>query len=258
MTQAIIPTESTDIVERVLLAGDLSKLTPQERVTYYAQTCKSLGLNPLTRPFEYIILNNKLTLYARKDCTDQLRNLKGISIGKPDIQTIDDLIIVTVEATDKTGRKDSDLGVVRKSDMRGDLANAMMKAVTKAKRRVTLSICGLGMLDETEVETIPDARPAPHAEVSTKLSRDNGAGGDTVMGQKPVAPELMTARSDYKRVRLLAKERGIPITPGETATADDDTPTLDARTATLVAKVKAFDLNACIIEASEDPLSPGK
>ena len=30
-----------------------------------------------------------------------------------------------------------------------------MKAETKAKRRVTLSICGLGMLDETEVETVP-------------------------------------------------------------------------------------------------------
>jgi hypothetical protein len=36
-------------------------------------------------------------------------------------------------------------------------ANAMMKAETKAKRRVTLSICGLGMLDETEVESIPEA-----------------------------------------------------------------------------------------------------
>jgi hypothetical protein len=29
-----------------------------------------------------------------------------------------------------------------------------MKAVTKAKRRVTLSICGLGWLDESEIETI--------------------------------------------------------------------------------------------------------
>ena len=37
----------------------------------------------------------------------------------------------------------------------------MMKAETKAKRRVTLSICGLGMLDETEVETIPHAYPVP-------------------------------------------------------------------------------------------------
>ena len=49
--------------------------------------------------------------------------------------------------------------------LRGEaLSNAMMKATTKAKRRVTLSLCGLGMLDETEVESIPHcargARPS--------------------------------------------------------------------------------------------------
>jgi hypothetical protein len=43
--------------------------------------------------------------------------------------------------------------------MRGDFGNVVMKAVTKSKRRVTLSLCGLGMLDESEVETIPDAKP---------------------------------------------------------------------------------------------------
>ena len=52
-----------------------------------------------------------------------------------------------------------EVGVVNKGDMRGDMANAQMKAVTKAKRRLTLSMCGLGWLDETEVQTIPDARP---------------------------------------------------------------------------------------------------
>jgi hypothetical protein len=35
------------------------------------------------------------------------------------------------------------------------LANAIMKCETKAKRRVTLSICGLGLLDELDVETLP-------------------------------------------------------------------------------------------------------
>jgi hypothetical protein len=43
--------------------------------------------------------------------------------------------------------------------MRGDFGNALMKAVTKAKRRLTLSLVGLGWLDETEVETIPGAKP---------------------------------------------------------------------------------------------------
>jgi hypothetical protein len=35
-----------------------------------------------------------------------------------------------------------------------------MKCETKAKRRVTLSICGLGMLDETELETISGSKQA--------------------------------------------------------------------------------------------------
>ena len=38
----------------------------------------------------------------------------------------------------------------------------MLKGITKAKRRVTLSLVGLGMMDETEVVTIPGAeRIAP-------------------------------------------------------------------------------------------------
>lgn len=158
MTQAIQKQQDgATALEQVLLNGDLSQLTAEQRIQYYKATCESLGLNPLTKPFDYIKLNNKLTLYAKKDATDQLRKLRGVSIDKPDIQQIDNLIIVTVMAVDKDGRKDSDIGVVGKGDMGGNIGNALMKAVTKAKRRVTLSICGLGMLDETEVETIPDA-----------------------------------------------------------------------------------------------------
>ncbi|MFM1889700.1 MAG: hypothetical protein RLZZ565_457, partial [Planctomycetota bacterium] len=61
-------------IEQVLISGDLSRLTAEQRNIYYKSVCDSLGLNPLTRPFDYITLNGKLTLYARKDCTDQLRS----------------------------------------------------------------------------------------------------------------------------------------------------------------------------------------
>ena len=49
-------------IENVLIAGDLSKLNVDQRLSYYKSVCESLGLNHLTRPFEYITLNNKLTL----------------------------------------------------------------------------------------------------------------------------------------------------------------------------------------------------
>lgn len=153
-----LPQISNDIIEKVLITGDLSKLSPEHRVNYYQHVCTSLGLNPLTKPFEYITLNGKLTLYAKKDCTDQLRNLYSISVQISDRSKMDDVYLVTAKATNASGRCDESIGAVNIANLRGDaLANALMKAETKAKRRATLSLCGLGILDETETETIPQA-----------------------------------------------------------------------------------------------------
>lgn len=160
MTMELTTHGAADIVERVVIEGDLSKLAAAERVVYYRAVCDSLGLNPLTKPLDYITLNGKLTLYARKDAADQLRRRDGVSIISLDTQIVNDAYIV--KAVARLGdRMDAATGVVSIKGLFGDnLANAMMKAETKAKRRVTLSICGLGMLDETEIETVSDARPA--------------------------------------------------------------------------------------------------
>lgn len=151
------------VIERVVIEGDLSKLSPAERVAYYRRVCESLGLNPYTKPFDYIVLNGKLTLYARKDATEQLRKLHGVSITIVAREWLQDLGVyaVTARATTPDGRTDEAIGAVHVAGLKGEsLANALMKAETKAKRRVTLSICGLGWLDETEVSDIPDARAA--------------------------------------------------------------------------------------------------
>lgn len=146
-------------IESVLIGGDLSKLTPEQRVNYYKAVCDSVGLNPLTRPFDYITLNAKLTLYAKKDATDQLRKRDGVSITKLEREVMNDICLVTAYAQTVT-RSDASTGAVSIKGLSGDaLANAMMKAETKAKRRVTLSICGLGLLDETEIETVSTAVP---------------------------------------------------------------------------------------------------
>ena len=68
------------IMEQVLIGGDLAQLTEAQRLAYYRTVCQSLGLNPLSKPFEYLWLNGKLRLYALRDCADQLRRLHGISI----------------------------------------------------------------------------------------------------------------------------------------------------------------------------------
>lgn len=150
-TELVTQEPKATMLERVVVGNDLSKLAPAERLTYYAQICQSLGLNPLTQPFQYLFLNGKLTLYATKAATDQLRELKGVSITRVETQKLEDLYVVTAHAT-RGGRTDSSMGAVSIAGLKGDaLANAMMKAETKAKRRATLSICGLGLLDESEV-----------------------------------------------------------------------------------------------------------
>lgn len=160
-------------IERVVVAGDLSKLSAPERWDYYRGVCQSVGLNPFTKPFEYITLNGKLTLYALKGATDQLRRLYGLSISEPTVKMSDGLCIVTVTGTDARGRSDSEIGAVVLPPGGEARANALMKALTKAKRRLTLSMCGLGMLDESEVETIPNAtRPVLDAAPAVELNPD--------------------------------------------------------------------------------------
>lgn len=143
------------IMKEVMLKGDLNKIDPQDRMEYYLATCESLGLNTKTQPFAFIQLNNKLQMYAKKDATDQLREIHKVSISQPVIEHHDDMVIVAVNASVPSGRTDSDIGAVSLAGLRGEAkANGIMKAITKAKRRVTLSICGLGMLDESEVAGI--------------------------------------------------------------------------------------------------------
>lgn len=149
-------------IEDLMIKGDLSKLSDGERVNYYKMVCESMNLNPLTKPFDYILLNGKLTLYATKNCTEQLRKLNGVSIESLDDKVVDDLYIVKAHARDKTGRTDTSTGAVNIGNLKGEpKANAIMKAETKAKRRVTLSISGLGWCDESEVESIPGAKTVP-------------------------------------------------------------------------------------------------
>ena len=145
--------------EAAIIEGDLSRLTPAERVAYYNRVCDALGLLATTKPFGYIVLSGKLTLYAMKGCTDQLRKIHGVSLDINSITIEDGICVVSVSATDSAGRSDTDIGAVVCGHLKGeDLANAKMRAVTKAKRRVTLSLCGLGFLDESEVTSIPEAR----------------------------------------------------------------------------------------------------
>jgi hypothetical protein len=139
--------------------------------------------------------------------------------------------IVTASATTKDGRTDTDEGAVSMvypdevfdfrirqkvrhpeagKPLRGDdRANAILKAISKAKRRVTLSVCGLGMLDETEVEAIPPERAEP-----VKVNRVDQA-------HTPKGPRQLPAAEPEAR-REPGDDGDDPITPEEVRAFLDD------------------------------------
>lgn len=182
MSTEIATTSQANLLEKVIAEGDLSRLTPEERMSYYRAVCESVGLNPLTQPLGYLKLNGKLTLYALKGATDQLRKINHVSVISLDAKNTGGLYIVTCHVKDESGRTDASTGAVAVEGLRGDaLANAIMKTETKAKRRATLSICGLGLLDESEVETIRDAHP-------TKVSHAEQPSAPTTNGKHAATP----------------------------------------------------------------------
>lgn len=158
-----------ETMQHLVSGGDCSKLTPAQKTAYYVARCEAAGLDPRAQPFAFMRLNGKEVLYAQKAASDQLAAKHGVRMTIVSQSTEDGIRVVTVRAETKDGRQTDEIGAVLVKGLVGDaLCNAMMKAVTKAKRRAVLSICGLGMLDETEVETIPQATPvasAPSVEV---------------------------------------------------------------------------------------------
>src|SRR5919109_1611587 len=117
------------VVEQVVIGGDLARLAPAQRVAYYRAVCQSLGLNCLTQPFEYIRLQDRLRLYAKREATDQLRRLHRVSVEIVGREQQGDLYVVTARATMPDGRTDESTGAACLTGLSGaNLANALMKA----------------------------------------------------------------------------------------------------------------------------------
>jgi hypothetical protein len=156
MSKELSTTGAGELLQSLVIQGDLSKLNEGQKVQYYMELCRSLGLNPVTQPFALLKFQGKEVLYAKKDATEQLRKIHGISVtdlvGE---DQHDGTYVVTCNVKDKSGKTDISTGVVSTEGLKGEaLGNKKMVAETKSKRRATLSICGLGMLDESEVSSV--------------------------------------------------------------------------------------------------------
>jgi hypothetical protein len=155
--ETAIPLDMSIGAMQEAFAGNLAQLTGDQRLKFYALKCKASGLNPFNQPFEWIVLNGKLQLYAKKGCAEELAKIHNVSTEILSREMSDGILIVRGRFTMPNGRKDEAIGAVPYNEkmMPADKANAVMKAETKCKRRGWISICSLGMLDESELDTIP-------------------------------------------------------------------------------------------------------
>ena len=88
-----------------------------QRAQFLYHFAKSQGLNPATKPFDLIVLNNKLTLYANRTAADQLRKIHGITSKRLYAGPLqlgntvrEDVYMVEFEVTDKDGRSEIHVG----------------------------------------------------------------------------------------------------------------------------------------------------
>lgn len=173
----------TRVIESLVLRGDLSGLGPAERARFYTQMCEGLGLNPHAQPFAFLRLNGKEVLYATRGATDQLAAIHKLNREIVDGPKVIDLagtklVYAVCRATHPNGRVETATATVPLVDP----VNVLMKCETKAKRRATLSILGLGVLDEMELETIPANVQEPGGGV------DLAQASPPPVEEEPVAP----------------------------------------------------------------------
>lgn len=198
------------LVASLVLNADLKGMTKEQQVSYYIGLCERLGLDPYTRPFQLIELQGKLTMYATKAATQQLAGRHGISTTVVGREWLKDegLYVVTARASLASGQYTDDMGAVNVSGLRGEaMANAMMKATTKAKRRATLALVGLGMLDEEEMDTVAGAVrvdvPIVEAEDVPTYSQTAEVDAADVIAEWIAAIE--GASSDVEMAKLIAQ-----------------------------------------------------
>lgn len=221
-----IPQVTLKAYERAIVLGDLASLSEEEKLAYYQAICASVGLNPLSKPFDFTTIRGSLALFANASCAAQLRQLHGISVTDLQREFRDGMLLVTIKVQDKAGRCDLATGVVpyaaNVEATAQDRAHQIMAAETKAKRRATLSLCGLGMLDESEIESIrqqereaisalpkPTVAPAINQEAAPVVYDSNH---ESIIGYPPV-PKLETTGAPFGNTPSpIVKPAAPPIT----------------------------------------------
>lgn len=157
--------EQIGAVETALMMNNFGALTKAQRALVILKKCEQIGVSIWLQPYAWGTMDGKLVPVPLKGLFQQLRAKNNLTITKIEEEIDKELGIFMVKVhgrvTGSSGvvREDMGLGVVGIKGLTGDpLANAMMKAHTKAKNRLTGSLCGGDSgIDDTEMSSVAGA-----------------------------------------------------------------------------------------------------
>jgi hypothetical protein len=235
-----------ELMERIIAVGDLRALSPEDRAHYLVRLAGSVGLNPMSQPFDLIPgRDGSLKPYLNKGGTDQLRKLYRLRTVLRSAREVAGVYVVEVEVTDGV-RSETNIGAVSIDGLRGEpLQNALMKAHTKAKRRATLDWVGLGVLDEAEIEGVRSDYDEQRATVTAEAVRevapalgdgipdadfaDTNSGELVGQDRAGIRPQAETREQVLADIERYAGELGWTVQDAE-QWAFEQTPPINART----------------------------
>lgn len=167
---------TTAFQQAVAANRDTAGLRPEHRGALLNELARALKLNPLTKPVIFLKTGQGESIYVTRQGADQIAarlKLNREVIEGPDARKIGNIEVAfcRVRVTAPDGRSETSTATLAFSDP----AMILMKVETKAKRRATLSIAGLGMLSEEDAEEMGiDAtidRTAPASEPTAAQNR---------------------------------------------------------------------------------------
>lgn len=245
-------------VREYFRSGNVAQLTQEEKDFVLSKLCERYGLDPILRPFDLISFQGSAKFYMTASATNQLANLKGLTREIIDL-SIDEAKLLakcTVVVRDPQGRSETanafiavskflpptkDNPQMRKVMLEGeDLANALMKLETKAKRKATLSF--FGVMDAgadyedrpTATQIQPDvSRPQVMADVAEaqKVVASPTAPA-TAPAPMPTAEEILSPATPEKKRGRPPKAQATPTQENNVIDVEASIPTVQTATPT--------------------------
>lgn len=163
---------SIDAMHAAMTAGDLSKLSKEEQAIVYLETCRDLGLNWRTKPFLIVnVRGGGAQLYPTVEGLEQLAAIHNVSTTITQHGPVGDLYLVRIRASLPSGRSAEKSGMVTIKGLSGDtLANAIMKAESKAYRRAVRAVVSLNSFQAHPDPTLNPPGPAIAHEIPEAMA----------------------------------------------------------------------------------------